>query len=606
MPFLQDLVHKIELAVQQGRLRSMTVILGGLLLALCYNLRDYRNFATEEAMDCAQLGRQIAGGRGYTTLFIRPFSLYLVSYTNQQKTGPAAADKPADPARIREGHPDIANPPVYPVLLAGLMKVLPFNYSASSTQRFWSSDRHFWRYQPDFLIALFNQVLLAALIVLSFLWARRLFDPAVAWTSAAVLLGADLLWRFSASGLSTMLLLLVFMGLVWCLTGLEAGARTPNRSPATLFALAAAAGLLLGLGGLTRYAFGWLVIPVLIFVGFFTGAQRGVLCLITLAVFAAVMTPWIARNYQISGAPFGLATYSLLDGTDLFPGSRLERSLAPSPHFFMSLAVAKLLGNLSPILENPAPLGGWISAFFLAGLLISFRNPGIRRMRFFLLACLGLLIVVQALGRTHLSDDSPEINSENLLVLLLPLIVIYGISLFFTLLDQLQFPTPEWRFSAVGLFALLACSPLVFTLMSRTSPVAYPPYHPLLIQQTAAWMKADELMMSDIPWAVAWYGNRQCVWLTLNAVSEPGSPDSHEDFLAINEYQKPVQALYLTQKTTDSRFVSDWVRSGEHGWGVFIMDAILKQRVPPIFPLHQVPTGYMPEQLFLSDWKRWQ
>ena len=71
MPFLQDLVHKIELAVQQGRLRSMTVILGGLLLALCYNLRDYRNFATEEAMDSAQLARQIAEGRGYTTLFLR-------------------------------------------------------------------------------------------------------------------------------------------------------------------------------------------------------------------------------------------------------------------------------------------------------------------------------------------------------------------------------------------------------------------------------------------------------------------------------------------------------------------------------------------------------
>ena len=63
-------------------------------------------------------------------------------------------------------------------------------------------------------------------------------------------------------------------------------------------------------------------------------------------------------------------------------------------------------------------------------------------------------------------------------------------------------------------------------------------------------MKENELMMSDVPWAVAWYGQRQCVWLTLNA---------QDDFFAINDNLKAVQALYLTPLTTDGKFLSDWV-----------------------------------------------
>ncbi len=602
---LQDSIHKLASGGKDW-LRYLPVILAGLLIALTYDLRDYRNFSTEEAMDAAQLGRRIAEGKGYTTLFIRPFSMYLVSRTSLEKAGAPSSGEAADSARIQTDHPDIANPPVYPVVLAGLMKTLPFEHAVSTTRPFWSSGGHLWRYQPDFLIALFNQILFAALIVLVFFWARRLFDPVVAWTVAILLLGSELLWRFSVSGLSTMLLLLFFMGLVWCLTLLEIATRESNRKALAVFALAAAAGLLVGLGGLTRYAFLWLILPTLLFLVLFAGSQRVILCLITLAVFALVTVPWVVRNIGVSGVPFGTATYHVLEGTDLFPKSRLECSLSPHIQFITSLIWGKLFTNLRAILQNPfSDLGGWVSGFFLVGLLVECRNPAIRRVRGFLVLSLGLLIVVQALGSTHLADDSPQINSENLLVLLLPLVVVYGVSLFFTLLDQFSYLTPEWRYSAIGVFGILVCLPMILTLFSRTIPIVYPPYHPLRIQQTAGWMKNNELMMSDIPWAVAWYGNRQCVGLTLNAVADPDNPGAQENFFTINQ-QKPIRALYLTQKTTDSRFVSDWVGGGDFSWGRFILDTILKSEVPSNFPLHQMPTGLMPEQLFLADSKRWQ
>ena len=226
-------------------------------------------------------------------------------------------------------HPDLANPPVYPVVLAALMKVLPFNYTISTTKPFWSSGGRFWRFEPEFLIALFNQLLFLAAIALVFFLARRLFDPGVAWLSAGLLLGTELLWRFSVSGLSTMLLMLIFLGLAWCVVLLEQEARAPKWGPLGILVLAGLAGAMVGLGGLTRYAFGWLILPVLVFVVLFGGQRRVVLALIALAAFAAVMAPWIARNYSVSGKPFGTATYAVMETTMLFPEYRLQRSLEP-------------------------------------------------------------------------------------------------------------------------------------------------------------------------------------------------------------------------------------------------------------------------------------
>ncbi len=615
---IQTFIHKIEEAGGMRYLRSLLALVAVVLVVVVYNLYDFKNFSTQEAMDAAQLGRNLARGRGYTTLFVRPFSMYLLQRVNQQNPGAPTPGQQPDFARIKSAHPDIANPPVYPVVLAGLMKALPFRYDVNITKPFWSipdmrsaqtSGRKFWRHEPDFLIAVFNELLLLAVIVAAFFWARRLFDPAVAWTSAVLLFGTELLWRFSISGLSTLLLLFIFMSLVWCLTLWEAEARESKRGDQVLLVLAAAAGLLVGIGGLTRYAFAWMIIPTLIFVIGLAKSRRGLFGLITLVAFVAVMAPWIARNYNLSGTPFGTATYAVLQDTGNFTGNRLERSLSPDLQFFIPALQAKLLANSRAILQSPFSSlgGGWIAGFFLVGLLVGFRNPAIRRMRYFLVSSLALLIVVQALGRTQLSDDSPEINSENLLPVLLPLVVIYGVSLFFLLLDQINFPIPELRPVAVGAFGFLACLPMIFALWPPgTSPVAYPPYHPLVIQQTAAWIKEDEWIMSDIPWAVAWYGDRQSVWLTLNATADPKNSNSQENFYTIDYFHKPINALYLTPKTLDERFVSGWIRAGEYSWGDFIVNTVLKNQVPPDFPLRQMPSGYLPEQLFLSDWKRWQ
>ena len=574
-------------------------------LVFVYNLRAYRNFATPEAMDAAQLARNIADGKGYTTLFIRPFSLYLVQSHNQARQAGAPATTNADFALIKYNpHPDLANPPVYPIVLAGLMKVLPFRYPIELKKPFWSENSRFLRYQPDFLIAMFNEILLLAAVGLTFFLARKLFDVNVAWLSALLIFGCELLWRFSVSGLSTMLLLVIFLGLIGCVLRIEEMGREPQPRAARLLGLALAAGGLTGVGALTRYAFGWTIIPVALFLLFFSGQRRGLHTLAALGAFVAVLLPWVIRNFAVSGTPFGTAGYAIVEGVGMFPRFQLERSVHPdlAHAILVKLYLMKFLANASDILANSLQrLGGsWASSLFLAGLLLGFRGIAVRRMRYFLLMCLGMFVVAQALGRTQLSDASPEINSENLLVLLVPLVFIYGVSFFFTFLGQMKLAVPQLRYVVIAIFVALSCWPMILIstfLSPKVSPLAYPPYYPPDIQNTAGWMKENELMMSDVPWAVAWYGQHQCLWLTLNA---------QDDFFAINDYLKPVQALYLTPETMDGKFAADMMHGGEHSRGNFIAFGVVQNQIPPDFPLRNAPTGFLPDRLFLTDRDRWK
>ena len=73
---------------------------------------------------------------------------------------------------------------------------------------------------------------------------------------------------------------------------------------------------------------------------------------------------------------------------------------------------------------------------------------------------------------------------------------------------------------------------------------------------------------------------------------------------------RPVKALYLTQRTSDTRFLSQMV-SNPKSWGHFFFqcEAHLECQghgeVPAGFPLTKAPSGFLPDQLLLSDQARW-
>lgn len=608
----QEFIHRLEEGpfsriIQFG---FVALLIAG--VAVVFNVRAFHNLNTADGMQAAQLARNLAEGRGYVTDSISPFSMYLVKERQDELIARKAAAGIAvhpedymDQMKLRNNHPDISQAPLYPLVLSWFMRLLPFDHEIDLSAPF-------GRYQPDQLIAIVNQLLLIASALMVFALGRRWFDNLVAWFSMLLFVGTDFYWQFSLSGNSTLLLLLLFLCLLWLLTRLDQGLASENWSNGKISGFGVLIGLTLGLGFLTRYAFGWLLLPVLVFL-ILTGRERRFrLVLLTLLMVFLTATPWVSRNLRTSGTPFGTAGFAVHQLTQPFPGDELPRSLHPDlDNIGLPDYVRKFKTNALELFREGLPtLGGtWMTAFFFVGLLVVFQSATLNRMRGFMLMVLGLFFVVQALGKTQLSIDSPTYNSENLLALLGPPVILFGVSLFFMLLDQWNVPEAGVRVMLTGMFGLLISLPLIFTLVSRSAPAAYPPYFPPVYKYTGQWLRPSEQMMSDIPAAIAWYGNRQCLLWTL----DPG-----DDFYAIYDYQKPISALYLSPKALDAPFLSGLLKGPGSAWGrPFLVNAIARVEIPREFPLKFAPPLYflpedpanpnetLPEQLFLADRIRW-
>ena len=126
-----------------------------------------------------------------------------------------------------------------------------------------------------------------------------------------------------------MLLLVIFLGLTWCILKSKKRARTAAAF-SRLLGLALAAGVLMGVGRadplcfrLDR-SFRWRC-----FCYCSWRTKKGVACAGGAGAFALVLTPWIVRNFAVSGTPFGTAGFAVVEGTGAFPGFQLERSIHP-------------------------------------------------------------------------------------------------------------------------------------------------------------------------------------------------------------------------------------------------------------------------------------
>ncbi|MCX6900930.1 MAG: glycosyltransferase family 39 protein [Verrucomicrobia bacterium] len=105
---IQDTVHSLDIGIGQRVLRGvlLAVALGTMLLLYAGN--QFSSLRYPEAMDQAQLGRNLLRGDGYTTQFIRPLSMWQQLHCPRWRNA------------MLEKHPDLMNPPAYPVLIGTL------------------------------------------------------------------------------------------------------------------------------------------------------------------------------------------------------------------------------------------------------------------------------------------------------------------------------------------------------------------------------------------------------------------------------------------------------------------------------------------------------
>ena len=184
---IQDLIYALEEGAGRAWLGRLFALLFAIFIGVVYHLTEFRNMVNPEAMDAAQVARQISEGKGFSTLFIRPLSIHLLQ--DQAKAHGKDPGKVLDEPR----HPDLANAPLYPLLLAGWMKVAGFQFNIPARTEASAA----LRYQPDVQIAYLNLALFVVLIIQVYALGRRLFDPMVAKVAAAILYGTEIMWRFT-------------------------------------------------------------------------------------------------------------------------------------------------------------------------------------------------------------------------------------------------------------------------------------------------------------------------------------------------------------------------------------------------------------------------
>jgi len=243
-------------------------------------------------------------------------------------------------------------------------------------------------------------------------------------------------------------------------------------------------------GGVDGYSFGWLILPS---------------CFSSFAILGRTGPCWPWRHWvrldgdgAVGGAQLCGQWHAVWDGPVLqcantTPIRRISWTDAEAGFSRSSRSrCAKFLTGTRRCTERSARLGGLVTAFFLVGLLVPFRNPTLEGCAVLCCGC-GDVMAVQVMGRTHLTQTCrgefrkpARAGAADG--------VDYGVSLFFVFWNSFSSlrgdPLRGDRIVRRG-----ASVPLLFVFFA-TAVLAdcLPPYWPPDVQRTAQWMKESELI----------------------------------------------------------------------------------------------------------------
>ncbi len=458
---------------QERAPRIVTYILIALALIFLYLVfmaGQFHGLTDANAMDYAQIAQNLAQGEGFTTNFIKPISLTVNSSIAH--------------------HPDLTHPPLHPWLTSLVMRAIGTNDRAA---------------------ALASGIPFLLTVPLVFMLTSWIFDRRTAWLATVLHFTNFEILRYAISGLEVCLLSLWLLALFMVLYQY---AQSRDLQPA----LAPAVGLLIGLIYLTKYIWVVALIPVLIYLYYSTEARvRFRTLLVVVVVFAAVISPWCYRNYQVSGNPFFTwRWYEIVMNTRTNPGMTLYRSLPdklPNPLTYVLLhpmeIYEKLRAGVVSLYNVPARIAGvYATPLFIVAILVPLGTKNFERLRYLLYTVLGLIIVALLFVAA----------APRLLYPVAPLLTVVAAAFFFRILLPLvqDYVGPlRRRYTALGIavFMLLHTTPLLFALTVRRRPEQRP-----LIQQTQDWAaQAKELggapIITDQPWLLAWHNDMTAVWL---------------------------------------------------------------------------------------------
>lgn len=571
----QEWIHWLEEGAGARGVVRGAILLALLLLSLLAAYKQFHGPAHETTLVQADMGRQLARGRGFTTLVNYPHTAAVMRARHRVQIAHAP------------DYPVLDQAPLYSIVIAAALRALPASWREGL---FRSPPVPPGGFAADYFLLGLNLLLLWIAAGQTFRLGRRLFGERVGWVSMLALMLSVGVWEQVVLVDGLPLLMVLALGAFQILAAIESRLEAPEASAARggrrMGRWFLAFGLVGGLLFLAEYSAGLLAVAGAAHaVWRLRGRARGAALALMGTGFLAVAGPWIGRNLALTGNPVGLAWENVaLRAGDSTAEPSVQRASfsAQAPTLDLNKLGNKGLTGLQLNVKERLWSGGgyFLTAFFVAGWLYPFRRGAANRIRWVFTAALLLLAVGQ-----------PFLNSGESLRLpvyyLLPLLLIFGAAFFFVLVESAPALAKHGGLAAAALLALQAAPLAHDVLEPRRLHFHYPPYFPTLFMSIHGEIERRGGLkgmgvMADVPAGVAWYG-RQRVW---------AQPDRIKDFYTISVDQ-PIGLLLLTPVTLDRPFFAQLAVGGVtpearaqkyQGWGP-VYAGLVTGRLPAEFPL---------------------
>ena len=533
---------------------SIRIILAVLMLLLCGTrlFITFDGLGHASVMNQAQIARNLAQGNGMTSLWTSPLDLIKANKVAEQEAL-ASGEPDAKPVVDLAHFPNIHEAPLNICFMAVALRLTGYHDFYAKRAELEAEQRlTHGNYPGDRVIAATSTIFFMLSMVLAYLLITRLFDEAIAASVVPLILCNETMLNYAVSGLPQPLMACCLLAaLHFLLTAIrlrdqdkDFNRRQPLLKKPHVWVMLSF--VCMGFMTLAGWSAAWGVVGLALFcLAYF---RRGVVYAFAGPIVVFLMCYFVAAAQL--GLYNGVIQYYFFCAADCLGGSgtadALRTGLDSASPVNDSGFLLRLLGYTFGQFGNTvAVMGGIFSAaFFFLALFHRYNRSEVEGFKWAAM----LMWSLCALGMAMTAGAEAYAETQ-LQVLFLPVFLAYGIALVYNFVVKAGISTNINRARGFAFFLIFAvcCGPFISQLHTAVVTavrlqdhglVKFPPYYPPALYGRTELRSANKLrpglvdltppqdvIVTDQPWAVAWYAQRRAVWLpksveTFNTVSD--------------------------------------------------------------------------------------
>lgn len=485
--------------------RRLIVSAMAITLAFLYIFVNFKGLTTADGMEKSQFAREISRV-SYQTKMIRPVAIWQYSQKHNQEAFLQQVQRT-----------DSYNSPLYPLVLGAVFKIIGADDFES-----WKMKEGDTIYKLDRVIVALSIFFFLIGVLIVYALARRVFDGTIAGMTFFVLMTCEMFWNFTHTGMPNCFMFMLFSGAMYFAYRATEASSEENGNG---FVSGALAGILLVLLCLCHWMGVWILIGFIVYSFFFLRPMGGIAAVTVVVALLAFTFP-VLQNIKQTGNPFGTAFYTLYAGLGASSDMIMRSGDAGDIVIPFRDTALKFVRNSIGQVTNVYEYIGYIIAapLFFLSLIHSYKKKAVASFRWAILSMwffAGIGMSIYGLGEN-------AYYSNQIHYLFGGVMTIYGLSMVMILWMKLPVVRElEGIFKETHLIVLgaLACAPMLLQipdgiyrgLVFKKNFPNWPPYSPSSLNtKLNSIIDEDRYIFSDQPWAVAWYADRNAIWMPHN------------------------------------------------------------------------------------------